>query len=109
MIVNEKFDMENYLIGDSNSGVYRIYNLKSDRSYLSTTTDINKTRAEERFKLDLGMHPCKALQEDYTRTGLEVFVIELVREEKDLSKLESLLEEVKKEFITSGIELYQQG
>ncbi|MCR5732952.1 MAG: hypothetical protein K6G51_08445 [Sphaerochaetaceae bacterium] len=107
MNVNEKMDMDNYLIGKTNSGIYRIYNLKTDKSYLSVTKDIIKTRAEERFKLDLGMHPCKSLQDDYTKIGLELFVIELVKEENDESKFEALLEAVKQEYINSKIELYQ--
>ena len=36
-----------------------------------------------RFKLDMGMHPCKSLQDDYTNTGLEVFRFDTVEETTD--------------------------
>jgi hypothetical protein len=36
------------------------------------------------------MHPCKALQDDYTNTGLEVFRFDAVEYTKDPSRLEAL-------------------
>ncbi len=100
-------DMKDYYIGKSACGVYRIYNLKSDRTYFGITEDIIRTRAEERFRLDLGMHPSKELQEDYTKVGLELFVIEMAREAKEGEDLKELLSKVKEEAIASGLELYR--
>ena len=99
--------MENYLIGKKESGVFRIYNLKTDKSYFGITKDIIKTRAEQRFMLDLGSHPCKELQNDYTSTGLELFVIDLVAKCEKEDELTVLLEETKNSFIKKGITLYQ--
>ena len=59
-------------------GVYRIYNLKTDMTYLGVSDDVENVAAKERFSLDLGMHPCSSLQDDYTKTGLELFVIEIM-------------------------------
>ena len=43
-----------------------------------------------RFKLDLGMHPCKALQDDYARTGLEVFRFDTIKLTDDPSALDEI-------------------
>ena len=41
-----------------------------------------------RFNLDLGMHPCKSLQEDYANTGLEVFRFDTLEITSDSFRLE---------------------
>ena len=99
--------MEEYLIGKKEKGIFRIYNLKTDKSYFGITKDIIKTRAEERFMLDLGLHKCKALQEDYKTTGLELFVIDLVKIANEEDDLDALLSETIAEFTAKGITLYQ--
>ena len=45
-----------------------------------------------RFQLDLGMHPCRELQEDYTKTGLEVFRFDTIELTEDEGRLEALKE-----------------
>ena len=96
----------NFLTGSVVRGVYRIYNLKTDQTYLGVSEDIAKSAAEERFKLDLGMHANKELQKDYTTTGLELFVIDtLVVADKD-EDLDQLLAKVKKEYKEKSIPLY---
>lgn len=99
--------MEEYLIGRKEKGVYAIRNLRSDMTYLGITGDIIRTRADERFALDLGIHPCAQLQEDYTVTGLELFTIDLVKKAEDGQELSALLEKTKKEYLEKGITLYQ--
>lgn len=105
--VNLMGDMKDYYIGKSARGVYRIYNLKTDRSFFGITEDIIKTRAEERFKLDLGMHRCAELQKDYSEIGLELFVIDMAREAREGEALPALLDEVIKEATASGLSLYR--
>ena len=99
--------MEEYLIGRKEAGVYAVRNLRTDRTYLGVTEDIIKTRADERFALDLGIHPCTELQDDYTATGLELFTIDLVRKSEDGQDPSALLEITRKEYIDKGITLYQ--
>ena len=90
--------MNDYLIGKKEMGIFRIYNLKTDKSYFGITKDIIKTRAEQRFMLDLGAHPNHELQKDYTATGLELFVIDLVSKCEKEDMLNALLEETIKAF-----------
>ena len=65
-------------------------NLKTDKVYLFYSEDIEKDCIDMRFTLDLGMHPCKALQDDYTSTGLEVFRFDTVELTDDRGRLEEL-------------------
>ena len=77
------------------SGVVALRNLKTDKVYLFFSRDIKKDCVSMRFQLDLGMFPCRSLQEDYTRTGLEVFrfdTIELTDDEKRLEDLKKGLD-----------------
>ena len=69
------------------SGVVCLRNLKTDRVYLFLADDIEKENAKVRFQLDLGMHPCDDLQEDYTNTGLEVFRFDTVEFTEDRGRL----------------------
>lgn len=69
------------------SGIVALRNLKTDRVFLFFSNDIKKDCVDMRFKLDLGMHPCKSLQSDYTATGLEVFRFDTVMLTDDPSKL----------------------
>lgn len=77
------------------SGVVALRNLKTDKVYLFFSRDIKKDCVSMRFQLDLGMFPCRSLQEDYTSTGLEVFrfdTIELTDDEKRLKELKKGLD-----------------
>ena len=71
-------------------GIVALRNLKTDRVYLFFSKDIEKDCINMRFRLDLGMHPCKALQDDYTATGLEVFRFDTVELTDDPSRLETI-------------------
>jgi len=98
--------MNGYLLGNKKRGVYRIYNLKTDKTYLKAAEDMAKAEAEDRFKLDLGMHSNRALQEDYSATGLELFVFETYREAEEGDDLEKLLTKCIDEAKERKLELY---
>ncbi len=95
-----------FLRTDRIRAVCSVRNLKSEKVWLYTTEDAVKSYSSVRFSLDLGMHPSVALQSEYTELGLELFVIEIVREAGDGENLSDLLEETKREYIGKGIELY---
>ncbi len=71
-------------------GIVALRNLKTDKVFLFYSHDIEKDCIDMRFKLDLGMHPCKALQDDYTATGLEVFRFDTIELTDDPSRLEKI-------------------
>ena len=50
---------------EKQAGIVALRNLKTDKVYLFFSRDIKKDCADMRFKLDLGMHSCKVLQEDF--------------------------------------------
>jgi hypothetical protein len=72
------------------AGVVALRNLKTDKVYLFYSRDIKADCVSMRFKLDLGMFPCRSLQEDYTKTGLEVFRFDTLELTEDESRLEIL-------------------
>ena len=74
---------------DGNRGVVALRNLKTDKVYLFYSEDIKKDCVDMRFQLDLGMHPCAELQEDYAETGLEVFRFDTVELTDDKGSLEA--------------------
>ena len=79
------------------SGVVALRNLKTDKVYLFFSRDIKKDCVSMRFQLDLGMFPCRSLQQDYTETGLEVFRFDTLELTDDELRLEALKE---------GLDLY---
>ncbi len=97
-----------FLRSDKIRAVCTIRNLKTDEIYLYKTEDAVKSYSDERFKLDLGMHENKALQEAYTALGLELFVIEIDKEAKTEENLTILLEERKRVYKESGKRLYNE-
>ena len=76
-----------------NKGVVALRNLKTDKVYLFYSEDIRKDCAAMRFNLDLGMHPCRSLQEDYALTGLEVFRFDTLEFTDDKTRLEAFKED----------------
>lgn len=87
-------------------GILRIVNLKTDYLYLLKSEDIIESYKDERFKLDLGIHEAKELQQAYTNLGLELFSIEIDKEAKENESLDSLLEERKAYYLSKGNKLY---
>ena len=80
------------------SGVVALRNLKTDKVYLFFSKDIKKDCVLMRFQLDLGMFPCRSLQDDYTSTGLEVFRFDTIELTADENRLDVLKE---------GLDLYR--
>jgi len=66
------------------SAIIALKNLISGRVYFFKSKLPENDIVKERFKLDLKLHPCKKLQEDYEKTGLEAFQFEI--EEKTSEK-----------------------
>ena len=95
-----------FLRTDKIRAVCSIRNLKTDEIYLYSTEDAVKSYGEERFKLDLGIHSAKKLQEEYTSLGLELFVISIDREADKEEDLAVLLEERKAYYRNEGKMLY---
>ncbi len=95
-----------FLRQDSIRAVCSIRNLKSDEVYLYKTDDAVKSYADERFRLDLGIHTNRRLQSEYTSLGLELFVIAIDEEAADGVSLDVLLEERKKWYLSRGKKLY---
>ena len=71
-------------------GIVALRNLKTGKVFLFYSKDIEKDCIDMRFKLDLGMHPCKALQDDYAETGLEVFRFDTIELTDDPARLDKL-------------------
>ena len=100
-------------------GILQIKNLQNDRCYLAAAQDLKTAANNHRFRLDLGMHECKELQEEYAATGLELFTLDpldtLPYDESDPMKtdytaeLDALLELWKKKLTVQGISLYHKG
>ena len=66
-------------------GIVSIRNLKTDEIYLYASEDAVQSYGKERFKLDLGMHPQRQLQNAYTELGLELFIFQLDKEAGETS------------------------
>jgi hypothetical protein len=59
-------------------GVYRVHNTASDRSFVGMSRDLPSALNRERFWLDHGGHPNRALQEDWNRLGPNAFEFEVL-------------------------------
>lgn len=94
-----------FLRKDKIKAIIKIQNLKTDEIYLLKSNDAIKSFKDERFKLDLGMHESKSLQEAYTALGLELFTIEIdvEAENRDLAEL---LDERLLNYKNEGYKLY---
>ena len=88
-------------------GIISIKNLTNGKIFLTVTENALKAFKNERFALDMGMHDCQELQEEYTETGLEVFVIELDQEAGKDDDLTVLLEERKDYYRRLGALIYK--
>lgn len=76
-------------------GIIEIRNMLTDYCYYTSSTDTFNGCAQERFKLDLGTHSCASLQEDYEKTGLELFFIHEVEQVLTEEELAPTLEKWK--------------
>ena len=81
------------------SAIIALKNLISGKVYFFKSKFPENDIVNERFKLDLKLHPCKKLQEDYEKTGLEAFQFEIAEttSEQDLnSRLDFYLKKTEK-------------
>ena len=97
---------EEFLRKDKVKGIIKIENMLTGRIYLVKSIDVVKDYSKIRFSLDLGTFENKALEEDYTKTGLELFDISLDAECDDPDKLNTLLEERRKYHLSLKKEFY---
>ncbi len=81
-------------MAEKDCAVVAIRNLKTDKVYLFYSEDVKNDCIKARFNLDLGMHECKALQEDYTKTGLEVFRFDIIEKTDNPNRLDVLKKSV---------------
>ena len=91
---------------DKVRGIISIRNLKTGRTLLEKTEDAVKAFRDERFRLDLGMHPESSLQAEYASLGLELFSIDLETEADGDEDLDALLERRKRAYREKGTDLY---
>ena len=61
-------------------GVYRIRNVRDDRSLIGRSVDLPAILNRERATLRLGMHRNAALQRDWATLGPDAFVFEVLDE-----------------------------
>ena len=87
-------------------GIVSIRHLKTDEIYLYASEDAVQSYGKERFKLDLGMHPQRQLQNAYTELGLELFIFQLDKEAGEDEDLEKLLQERRNYWKEKGCRLY---
>lgn len=57
-------------------GVFRIHNTVLDKSFVGSSRNLPAVLNRERFQLEHGSHPNRALQGDWNRLGADAFVIE---------------------------------
>ena len=70
--------------------IVSLTNLLTGEKYYFKSINPEKDVVSVRFKLDLNMFPCKNLQEDYKKTGLEAFQFDAV-ETVEITDLDSKL------------------
>ena len=59
-------------------GIYRIHNVRHDRSLIGRSVDLPSILNRERVSLRFGAHMNAALQRDWTELGPEAFVFEVL-------------------------------
>ncbi len=61
-------------------GKFTLTNLKTDKIRTYEAEDVQKAIIDMRFKLDLGLYEDAELQNEYEKTGLEVFRFDVAEE-----------------------------
>lgn len=78
-------------------GVYAVRHLPSDRMLLGSSPHLVGTLNSHRFRLNAGLHPEKALVEDWLGDGAEAFAFEILDEldpPEDEERVEAELDEL---------------
>ena len=69
------------------SGVYKIRNETNDRFYIGSSNDIVSRWNQHKNMLASGIHPNKALQIDYDKSGIQSFKFEILETIEDVTVL----------------------
>ncbi|MDR0613247.1 MAG: GIY-YIG nuclease family protein [Dysgonamonadaceae bacterium] len=97
-------------------GIFQIKNRKTNRKYLSTSTDLERAYNSDRFQLQCGLHRNKDLQRDWNTFGSDEFEFGIVdelkvedsaTETKIKSDLNDFIEMYKMELLKTGEQLYE--
>lgn len=105
----------NYKLMEFKAGIFQIKNLKTNRTFLKTSQDLDRAFNSDLFQLKMGGHRNTDLQQDWNALGEENFEFSIVDHlNSDTSdpafnivkELKMFLELHRAEFVNSGIELY---
>ena len=97
------------------AGVFQIKNLKDNKLFLKTSTDLDRAYNSDLFQLKLGSHRNQELQNDWNTIGSDNFEFSILDElklketETDSEKqkdLKELLEIHQADLVKKGIRLY---
>jgi hypothetical protein len=97
------------------AGIFQIKNLKDNKSFINTSTDLDRAFNSDLFQLKLGSHRNTELQNDWNTIGPDNFELSILDELKlketitDLEKqtdLKELLELHRADLLKKGIKLY---
>lgn len=97
------------------AGIFQIKNLKDNKLFLKTSTDLDRAYNSDLFQLKLGSHRNQELQNDWNTIGSDNFEFSILDElklketETDSEKqkdLKELLEIHQADLVKKGIRLY---
>jgi hypothetical protein len=97
------------------AGIFQIKNVKDNKSFINTSSDLDRAFNSDLFQLKLGSHRNAELQSDWNTIGSENFELSILDELKlketatDLEKqadLKELLELHQADLLKKGIRLY---
>jgi hypothetical protein len=99
------------------AGVYVVRNTRTGRSLIGSSSNLPGMLNRQRFQLDLGSHPDKELQSDWSELGPEAFEFEVLDrlESRDgpvsdqTEDLKALLAMWIEKMSESKVELYRQS
>ena len=63
-------------------GIFQIKNLKNNKIFLNTSTDLDRAFNSDQFQLKMGLHSNKELQNDWKDLGAEAFHFDVLDELK---------------------------
>jgi hypothetical protein len=67
------------------AGIFAVRNVAEDRLLIGVSTDLPGMLNRQRFQLEMGSHPDKALQADWNRLGADAFAFEVLDELEPLA------------------------
>ena len=88
------------------AGVWHIKNIPEDKEFLGSSLDLQNRLNGQEVRLKAGMHPNKALQEDFDRLGRGAFVIEVIETVKPRNEpgfdVKRELEKLERRYLTEA-------